>query len=277
MVILLLPIRAARPPRSIVGGLRRRRCVERVAQLAAQRGGRERLRQQVDAGRQDAAVHDCVAGVAARVDLHVAVQPEISRARLGAGGVHHVAFRTPNEDEYHAWTERLNSFGIRNSGEIEALAASVEDNGDVYIVPAFSGLYAPYWKDHARGVITGLEVGNPAGFSSARAARFGEVVMFHYRDGIVKNLVLRNFRDNYLLTNNPGRALVSIYYKCSPPIADMVRANDAARFLIRIMLASLIFMLEHFKLVIWVCCAAIVWSLRATLPSVKIIVSLSWR
>jgi glycerol kinase len=45
---------------------------------------------------------------------------------------------------------------IGNSGEIESLAASVKDNGDVYIVPAFSGLYAPYWKDHARGVITGL-------------------------------------------------------------------------------------------------------------------------
>jgi glycerol kinase len=45
---------------------------------------------------------------------------------------------------------------IRNSGDIETLAASVQDNGDVYIVPAFSGLYAPYWKDDARGVITGL-------------------------------------------------------------------------------------------------------------------------
>lgn len=45
---------------------------------------------------------------------------------------------------------------IRTSEEIEALAAMVADNGDVYIVPAFSGLYAPYWKDHARGVITGL-------------------------------------------------------------------------------------------------------------------------
>jgi glycerol kinase len=45
---------------------------------------------------------------------------------------------------------------IQSSGEIEELAASVQDNGDVYIVPAFSGLYAPYWKDHARGVITGL-------------------------------------------------------------------------------------------------------------------------
>ena len=45
---------------------------------------------------------------------------------------------------------------ISTSGEIESLAASVQDNGDVYIVPAFSGLYAPYWKDHARGVVTGL-------------------------------------------------------------------------------------------------------------------------
>ena len=40
--------------------------------------------------------------------------------------------------------------------EIEPLAASVADNGDVYIVPAFSGLYAPYWRDDARGVIAGL-------------------------------------------------------------------------------------------------------------------------
>ena len=45
---------------------------------------------------------------------------------------------------------------IRNSREIEDLARSVEDNGGVYIVPAFSGLYAPYWKDNARGVIAGL-------------------------------------------------------------------------------------------------------------------------
>ncbi|GAB0115715.1 glycerol kinase GlpK [Acidisoma sp. C75] len=40
--------------------------------------------------------------------------------------------------------------------QIEPLARSVPDNGDVYIVPAFSGLYAPYWKESARGVIAGL-------------------------------------------------------------------------------------------------------------------------
>ena len=45
---------------------------------------------------------------------------------------------------------------IQKSSEIEALAISVTDNGGVYFVPAFSGLYAPYWKDSARGVIAGL-------------------------------------------------------------------------------------------------------------------------
>jgi glycerol kinase len=45
---------------------------------------------------------------------------------------------------------------IAKSEDIEALAASVEDNGGIYFVPAFSGLYAPYWKDNARGVIVGL-------------------------------------------------------------------------------------------------------------------------
>lgn len=45
---------------------------------------------------------------------------------------------------------------IEKSSDIEALARTVDDNGDVYFVPAFSGLYAPYWKDSARGVIAGL-------------------------------------------------------------------------------------------------------------------------
>jgi glycerol kinase len=45
---------------------------------------------------------------------------------------------------------------IRASSEIEALAMTVDDNGGVYFVPAFSGLFAPYWKANARGVIAGL-------------------------------------------------------------------------------------------------------------------------
>lgn len=48
---------------------------------------------------------------------------------------------------------------IRNSSEIEKLASQVEDNGGVYMVPAFAGLGAPHWNQHARGAIYGLTRG----------------------------------------------------------------------------------------------------------------------
>ncbi len=58
---------------------------------------------------------------------------------------------------------------IKNAKEIEDLALTVDTNGGVYFVPAFSGLFAPYWKDDARGVITGLTRYNTRGHI-ARAA-----------------------------------------------------------------------------------------------------------
>ncbi|MFC8719563.1 glycerol kinase GlpK [Kitasatospora sp. NPDC057198] len=45
---------------------------------------------------------------------------------------------------------------ISTAAEVETLAGTVEDNGGAYVVPAFSGLFAPYWRSDARGVITGL-------------------------------------------------------------------------------------------------------------------------
>ncbi len=45
---------------------------------------------------------------------------------------------------------------IKDSADVETLARTVEDNGDVYFVPAFSGLYAPHWQERARGVVAGL-------------------------------------------------------------------------------------------------------------------------
>lgn len=45
---------------------------------------------------------------------------------------------------------------IKSAQEIEELAKTVDDNGDVYFVPAFSGLFAPYWRSDARGIVTGL-------------------------------------------------------------------------------------------------------------------------
>jgi len=58
---------------------------------------------------------------------------------------------------------------IRTSADIEPLAASVPDNGGVYLVPAFTGLGSPHWDPHARGTINGLTRGSTAGHI-ARAA-----------------------------------------------------------------------------------------------------------
>jgi glyoxalase family protein len=52
-------------------------------------------------------------------ELHVAVQPDLPVARPGAGGVHHVAFRAPDDAQYQAWAQRLNELGVRNSGAID--------------------------------------------------------------------------------------------------------------------------------------------------------------
>lgn len=53
-----------------------------------------------------------------QAELHVAVQPDLPAVRPGAGGVHHVAFRTPDAD-YDAWAERLDSLGVPNSGKVD--------------------------------------------------------------------------------------------------------------------------------------------------------------
>ena len=68
---------------------------------------------------------------------------------------------------------------IASAGEVEALARSVPDNGGVYIVPAFSGLFAPHWRDDARGIIAGLTAHAGRGHL-ARAAL--EAVAWQTRD-----------------------------------------------------------------------------------------------
>jgi glyoxalase family protein len=52
-------------------------------------------------------------------ELHVAVEPGAPTAREGAGGVHHVAFRTPDHEGLRAWTERVGQFRVPSSGEVE--------------------------------------------------------------------------------------------------------------------------------------------------------------
>jgi glycerol kinase len=94
---------------------------------------------------------------------------------------------------------------IQNSSDIEALAATVADNGGVYFVPAFSGLYAPYWKASARGVIAGLtRHSNKAHIAraalEATAFQTREVVEAMQKDSGIPIAVLRT--DGGMVENN---------------------------------------------------------------------------
>ncbi len=68
---------------------------------------------------------------------------------------------------------------ISHAADVETLARQVEDNGGIYFVPAFSGLFAPYWRSDARGAIVGLSRFNTAGHI-ARAAL--EAICYQSRD-----------------------------------------------------------------------------------------------
>jgi glycerol kinase len=96
--------------------------------------------------------------------LNTGTEPVVSRSGL----LTTVAYRIAGEKAVYAlegsvaiagalvqWLrDNLNLIG--SSAEIEPLARSVADNGGIYIVPAFSGLFAPYWQSNARGIIAGL-------------------------------------------------------------------------------------------------------------------------
>jgi glyoxalase family protein len=63
-------------------------------------------------------IYEMGAGGAA-AELHVAVEPDLPAAVEGAGGVHHVALRTPDDAQYDSWAQRLDAMHIRNSGKID--------------------------------------------------------------------------------------------------------------------------------------------------------------
>lgn len=86
------------------------------------------VREYVVAGEAKRAVHVYQMGTepttgAARVgpdaELHVVVEPGVASASAGAGGVHHVAFRTPTFEQYDAWDRRLVELGMRSSGPVD--------------------------------------------------------------------------------------------------------------------------------------------------------------
>lgn len=52
-------------------------------------------------------------------EVHIETRPDLPHARLGRGGVHHVAFRVPDESEYDLWSDKLSKLGIPNSGKVD--------------------------------------------------------------------------------------------------------------------------------------------------------------
>ena len=96
--------------------------------------------------------------------MNIGTKPQKSTAGL----ITTVAYQLGSEEAHYALEGSIAITGalvqwlrdnlgiISSSADVEKLALEVEDNGDVYFVPAFSGLYAPHWKESARGVITGL-------------------------------------------------------------------------------------------------------------------------
>ncbi len=82
--------------------------------------GMEPLRTYPSSGDRGSAVHVYRMGAdGPAAELHVAVEPHLAPARSGAGGVHHVAFRTPDDDEYSRWAERLERMGMPTSGPVD--------------------------------------------------------------------------------------------------------------------------------------------------------------
>jgi len=107
-------------------------------------------------------------------ELHVAVQPDLAVARQGAGGVHHVAFRTPDAN-YDAWAERLNEFRVPNSGKVDRFW--------------FRSLYVR----EPNGVLFEIATDGPGFTVDEDAATLGETVVLPpfleaYRNQIVANL-----------------------------------------------------------------------------------------
>jgi glyoxalase family protein len=80
----------------------------------------QRVREYQPAGAAGPTVHVYQMGEGGpAAELHVAVEPNLPVAQQGAGGVHHVAFRTPTFDEYDQWLARLNELRIPNSGPVD--------------------------------------------------------------------------------------------------------------------------------------------------------------
>ena len=88
---------------------------------------------------------------------------------------------------------------ISGTDEVKELASSAPDNGDVYFVPAFSGLFAPHWRADARGVIAGL-----TRFADKRHIARAVLESVAYRFALVADLLLPGVKSGYQMIASGG-------------------------------------------------------------------------
>ena len=94
--------------------------LERTEVVLTQLLGLERIASYRDEAHASGEIHVFKIGEGGpAAELHVAVEPDAPQAREGAGGVHHLALRTPSFADYDAWAERLKAAGYPNSGKVD--------------------------------------------------------------------------------------------------------------------------------------------------------------
>ncbi len=106
---------------------------------------------------------------------------------------------------------------IEKSADMEKLAAEVEDCGDIYIVPAFSGLFAPYWRSDARGIIAGMTGYTQAGHI-ARAVL--EATAFQTME-IIQAMIMDSGQDINELRVDGGMTVNEMLMQFQSDIADI--------------------------------------------------------
>jgi hypothetical protein len=139
-----------------------------------------------------------------------------------------------------------------NTSDVDSQQASFSSNGSLASLrePTGGSVYNPV----AASASTVAASGNKGGCFIATAA-YGSYLH-------PKVALLRAFRDDYLLTNAPGRLFVALYYRVSPPLADLIARHSTLKGATRLLLAPLVLAVEHGRVALLLLLAAVLLAAR---------------